>query len=68
MLLVPGLEMADKDNAKTYVSASAKGLGLYLKYGWVEVDEIVMDFSLYGGAKHIRTALLIREPKSGYAH
>jgi len=62
-LLRPVLELADKDRAKTYIQASKEGLGLYLKHGWVEVDEIVMDFSPYGGPEKVRTALLIREPK-----
>lgn len=65
MLLAPVLELADKDNAKTFIQASALGIGLYLKHGWVEVDEIVMDFSPYGGAKQTKTALLVREPKRG---
>lgn len=65
MLLSPVLEQADKDNAKTFVQASVFGLGLYLKHGWVEVDEIILDFSPYGGAKQVKTALLVREPGSG---
>jgi len=65
MLLTQVLELADKDSAKTFIQASAKGLGLYLKHGWVEVDEIVLDFSPYGGAKQAKTALLMREPRSG---
>jgi len=64
MLLSPVLDSADKDNAKAFVQASSKGLGLYLKHGWVEVDEIVLDFSPYGGPKDVRTALLMREPMS----
>lgn len=33
MLLNLVLELVDKDNAKAYVQASPKGLGLYHKYG-----------------------------------
>jgi hypothetical protein len=64
MLLTPVLEMADRDNAKTFIQASAEGIGLYLRHGWLEVDEIVLDFSPYGGPKQVKTALLIREPRS----
>jgi hypothetical protein len=64
MLLTPVLELADKDKAKVFVQASVKGLGLYLKHGWIEVDEILLDFSPYGGEKQMKTALLIREPRS----
>ena len=65
MLLDPVLKQADEDNAKTFIQASEKGIGLYLKCGWVEVDEIVMDFSPYGGPKQTKTVLLIREPRGG---
>jgi len=65
MLLTPVLELVDKENAKTFIQGSAKGLGLYLKYGWVEVDEIVFDFSPYGGAKEAKTTLLMRKPQKG---
>ncbi|OBT61442.1 hypothetical protein VE03_08953 [Pseudogymnoascus sp. 23342-1-I1] len=63
MLLTPVLEQADKENAKAFVQGSAQGMGLYLKHGWKEVDEILMDYSPYGGAKDVKTALLIREPR-----
>ncbi|KFX90617.1 hypothetical protein V490_06365 [Pseudogymnoascus sp. VKM F-3557] len=58
MLLAPVLEQVDKENAKAFVQGSAQGVGLYLKHGWVEVDEILMDYSPYGGAKDVKTALL----------
>jgi hypothetical protein len=37
---------------------------LYQRFGWKQVDEIVIDFSPYGGPKQVKTALLIREPRS----
>ncbi len=63
MLLVPVLERADQEHAETFIQASAQGIGLYLRHGWVEVDEIVLDFSPYGGPKQAKTSLLIREPR-----
>lgn len=48
MLLTAGLAEADRDGARTYIEASAKGLPLYLKHGWVKVDEIKIDGSKYG--------------------
>jgi GNAT superfamily N-acetyltransferase len=54
MLLAPGLELADNANAKTYIEASRKGKELYLKHGWVEVDEMMLDLSVYGGDKEGR--------------
>ncbi|RFU25007.1 hypothetical protein B7463_g11334, partial [Scytalidium lignicola] len=63
-LLSPVLELADKDKAKSFIQASPKGLGLYLKHGWTEVDDIMLDLSHYGGPKHVKTSLMIREPRS----
>ncbi|OBT71905.1 hypothetical protein VF21_09198 [Pseudogymnoascus sp. 05NY08] len=63
MLLTPVLEQADKENAKAFVQGSVQGVGLYLKHGWEEVDEILMDYSPYGGARDVKTALLVREPR-----
>ncbi|KFY05751.1 hypothetical protein V492_08317 [Pseudogymnoascus sp. VKM F-4246] len=63
MLLAPVLEQADRENAKAFVQGSAQGIGLYLKHGWEEVDEILMDYSPYGGSKDVKTTLLLREPR-----
>ncbi|OBT49905.1 hypothetical protein VE04_09239 [Pseudogymnoascus sp. 24MN13] len=63
MLLTPVLEQADKENAKAFVQGSVQGVGMYLKHGWEEVDEILMDYSPYGGASDVKTALLVREPR-----
>jgi GNAT superfamily N-acetyltransferase len=65
LLLAPVLAVADKENAKTYIEASKKGHALYLKHGWVQVDEIVVDLSPYGGDEKERLGLLMREPGSG---
>jgi GNAT superfamily N-acetyltransferase len=48
MLFEDGLALADRDSCKTFIKASAKGLGLYLKYGWKEIDEVKVDTRPYG--------------------
>lgn len=63
MLLTPVLDQVDKENAKAFVQGGVQGVGLYLKHGWEEVDEILMDYSPYGGAMDVKTALLVREPR-----
>ena len=65
MLLKEVWEQVDQDGAKVFVQASKEGMGLYERFGWVEVDEILMDFSRYGGEKNVRTSLMIREPQGG---
>jgi hypothetical protein len=63
MLLEDGLKLADRDGCKTYIEASAKGLGLYLKYGWKEVGEILVDTRPYGGEKIEITKCMMRDPQ-----
>ncbi|KAL9020188.1 MAG: hypothetical protein Q9185_002558 [Variospora sp. 1 TL-2023] len=65
MLIQQGLAAADKDNARAYVEASAKGLGLYRKHGWKEIDYIEIDMRPHGGDGTEREELLMREPRTG---
>lgn len=62
LLVDEGLAVADKHNAKTFIEASEKGLGLYLKHGWKLVDEIVIDMKEYGGSMVATEACLMRQP------
>lgn len=64
LLVAHGLELVDKHNVKTYVQASPAGLGLYLKYGWIEVEELIFDLSPYGGPTEVKTVLMTRGPKA----
>lgn len=65
MLLRPGLEDADKAGAQTYIEASPSGLPLYLRHGWVQVDELVIDMKPHGGEGVERNPCLMREPGAG---
>lgn len=62
-LLEPVLEQVDKEQKSTYIEASKKGLGLYLKHGWKEIDELLVDQRPYGGTTVERTAMMMREPQ-----
>jgi len=61
MLLEDGLALADRDGYKTYIEASAKGLGLYLKYGWKEIDDVKIDARPYGGHSIESTKCMMRD-------
>lgn len=63
MLLEDGLALADRDGCKTYIEASAKGLGLYLKYGWKVIDDIKVDTRPYGGHSVDSTKCMMRDPQ-----
>jgi GNAT superfamily N-acetyltransferase len=62
-LLEPVLALADRDGARTYIEASAKGLGLYLKYDWKEIDAINIDMRPYGGHQIESTKCMMRDPQ-----
>ena len=41
--------MADEAGAKTYLESSAKGASLYLRHGFRQVDDILIDMRPHGG-------------------
>ena len=64
-LILPGLVDADRAGAQTYVEASPAGLPLYLRHGWEQVDEMVLDMRPYGGDGMEHQPFLMREPGAG---
>ena len=48
MLLTLMLELVDKQSIKTYVQTGADERGLYLRFGWEEVDESIIHFQSFG--------------------
>jgi GNAT superfamily N-acetyltransferase len=68
-LLAPVLEQADREGRKTYIEASAKGVGLYRKFGWRECDEpIRVDLGRFEGFEDVgvvKNVLMMREPGAG---
>ncbi|KAI9875480.1 MAG: hypothetical protein M1830_008422 [Pleopsidium flavum] len=48
-LLRWGLKQADEKGFECWIDASAMGLGLYKKFGWVEVDRVEFGLEKYGG-------------------
>ena len=67
-LLNEVLDQADREGRKTYIEASAMGLPLYVRHGWVEVGELEVDLAKHGcEGGIIRQKQLIREPKKAVA-
>jgi len=67
-LLAPVLARADAEGRRAYIEASAKGVGLYRKFGWRECDEISVDlgrFEGFEGVGVVRSVLMMREPGAG---
>ncbi|KAF7139681.1 hypothetical protein CNMCM5793_007332 [Aspergillus hiratsukae] len=61
-LLDWGVRIADEKKARMYLEATPEGYPLYRKYGWRDVEDLVMDLSLYGGEGEARYAVMTREP------
>ena len=49
LLIRKGLAAADEVGARTYLESSAVGVPLYLKHGFKQVDEILIDMRPYEG-------------------
>ncbi len=60
-----GLDDADRDDARTYIEASVAGLPLYLKFGWKEIDKIVVDVGKIDGRGLATEVCLMRAPSGG---
>jgi ribosomal protein S18 acetylase RimI-like enzyme len=63
MLLAAELAHIDQEKAVCFILASAAGQGLYIKHGWVAMDEVVMDYSAVGGPSNEITLWMIRQPR-----
>lgn len=64
MLLEHVLAKVDKEGKNAYLEASAKGLGLYLKHGWKEIDEMLIDTKPYGGYAIEVEKIMFRDAKT----
>lgn len=62
LLIREGLAMADQAGAKTYLESSVVGVPLYLKHGFKQVDEILIDMRPYGGTGIESEKCMMREP------
>lgn len=62
MLLRIGLDAADRDNAETFLIATAKGAPLYSKMGFEEVGKLEVDTAPYGGDGNVAYLSMIRRP------
>lgn len=64
MLIQHGLQFADVQRARTYIEANQNGLELYKRFGWKEVDEIVINMEDFGGNGMAIEKTMIREPRT----
>lgn len=53
--------MADEAGAKTYLESSANGVPLYLRHGFRQVDDILIDMRPHGGHGVASAKCMMRE-------
>ena len=63
MLLQWGAKKADELEVPCYLEASKKGHGLYVKYGYKDVDVFKVDLRKYGGDEVYEQPVMIREAR-----
>ena len=65
-LLKWGLDQADAEGLPVWIDATPKGLPLYIRHGWKEVDHIDIHAGKYGGEEGAvyRTVCMLREPQT----
>jgi len=64
MLLRHAFEMADREGKKIYIEATDAGFPVYKRLGFVQIDEVVVDVSKWGGKELKRNRCMMREPVS----
>ena len=62
MLVREGTARADEVGAKIYLASSAVGVSLYMKHGFKQVDDVLIDMRPYGGTGVESEKCMIREP------
>jgi hypothetical protein len=65
MLLGHVTQLADSENRRVYLEATAAGLPLYGKLGFRDIDLVSIDFRKCGGDRTDFNWVMIREPKAG---
>ncbi|OJJ50305.1 hypothetical protein ASPZODRAFT_128925 [Penicilliopsis zonata CBS 506.65] len=58
-----GIERANRAGVRIYLEATEAGYPLYLRRGWTVVDELVMDWSPYGGKGVTKLTMMVKEPE-----
>jgi len=60
-----GNEQADKTGHRIYLEAVPKAMGLYLRNGFRNIDQLVVDLTPGGGEKEYPIGILVRDPVAG---
>lgn len=63
MLVQQGLDLADAEGKKTFLSSTEAGYEFYLKLGFKEVDVVKIDVTKWGGKEPVVSQVMLRDPR-----
>lgn len=61
-LLSWGIKQADAEGAKVYLESTPSAHSLYLKAGWRDVEQSIVDLSVFGGCGIYEIRAMVRYP------
>lgn len=64
MLLGHVTQLADSENRRVYLEATAAGHSLYEKLGFRDIDLVTIELSTWGGDRTDYNWIMMREPKA----
>ena len=59
-----GVRLADSESLTIRLEATSHGIGLYRKFGFVELGQVTFDLTRWGGEGNYTVYLMSREPKA----
>ncbi|OQE75049.1 hypothetical protein PENNAL_c0074G00750 [Penicillium nalgiovense] len=59
-----GMEKADASQSRIFLEGTPEGVPIYLKHGWKILEEVVMDYTQFGGVGQESFFLMMRDPVS----
>ena len=63
MLLKWGIDHADRNGARIFLTSTPAAHKLYLKYGWRDVDELKLNLGEHGDEETVIIKAMIRDPQ-----
>ncbi|OQE13764.1 hypothetical protein PENFLA_c043G02684 [Penicillium flavigenum] len=59
-----GMEKADASQSRIFLEGTPEGVPVYLKHGWKILEEVVMDYTQFGGVGQESFFMMMRDPVS----
>lgn len=56
------MEKADASQSRIFLEGTPEGVPIYLKHGWKILEEVIMDYRLFGSVGQESFFLMMRDP------